>query len=415
MGEALYWRKTTILAAVEDTYGTDAAPGGAHALRIKDAEVVPFEGQAIDRGYVRGYMGASEKTHVGVHRSAKFGCELAGSGVAGTVPGWGAVLRSCCVAEIVRPSAATVQVSPGTPGGANAGTWTYTAGAPYTGSVSRTVTVTVTTGGAGGAAKVTVAAPMVGSVAAYNAANVTVTDGAPLALPGGATILPTIGTALVVGDAWTITVAPACTLYRPVSDDFEAVTTHFHSSGILYRMRGTRGNATLSFAEKDVPKISFDLKGLWDQPQDQIPPTPVPAGFVKGLALSKVNTPVARLFGYDIILKSLEVNLGITAEYKDRPNQAEVIATRPGTTGTINFQYPKLADFDVEMAAHDDLLGALELTHGITAGNIVDLTAARVQITEPKRQQDGDVIHCQANVTFVPSDAGNDDFTLTVR
>ncbi|MFL7905749.1 hypothetical protein ACJ41P_31795 [Azospirillum argentinense] len=415
MGGALYWRKTTILAGMETAYGEGVTLTGAHALRIKDASVVPMEAKVIDRGFVRPHMGASEKTHVGVHRSVKFGCELSGSGSAGTVPGYSTVLRSCCLAEIVRAPAATIQASPGTPAAGNAGTWTYTTGTSYTGGVTRTVTITTTTAGASGVAKVTVAAPAVGSLGAYNQANVTVTNGQPLTLPGGAAILPVIGTALAVGDSWTISVAPACTLYRPVSDDFESGEFHFHSSGILYRMRGARGTASLSFAEEDVPKISFDGRGLWDQPTNQVPPTPAPAGFVKGLAMSKVNTPVARLFGHDIILKSLEVSLGNTVEYKDRPNSAEVFATRPGTTATINFQYPKLADFDVEMAAHDDLLGALELTHGLTAGNIVDLAAARVQITEPKREQEGDLIHCSANLTFVPSDAGNDDFTLTVR
>ncbi len=417
MSGPLFWRNTVILAALEaaNAYGVDAAPTGANALRIKDAEVVSLEGQAIDRAYVRGYMGASEKTHVGVHRSAKFSCDLSGSGTAGVAPGYATLLRAGGLAELLRASSATVQASPGTPGAGNVGGWTYVMGAAYGGAAARAVTITVTTGGASGAAKVTVAAPSVGSFAAYNVADVTVTNGTPISLPGGATIVPTIGAPLAVGDSWTVAVAPACAQYRPVSDDFEAATVYFFSSGILYRLRGSRGNATLSFAEKDVPKVSFDLKGLWDQPTNQTPPTAAPTGFVKGLALSKVNTPVARLFGHDVVLKSLEVNLGATVEYKDRPNQAEVLLTRPGTTATINFQYPKLADFDVEMAAHDDVLGALELTHGLTAGNIVDLTAARVQITEPKRQQDGDIIHCQANLTFIPSDAGNDDFTLTVR
>lgn len=415
MSGPLYWRKTTILSEVETAYGVDAAPTGVSAIRIKDASAVPLDGQVIDRGYVRGFMGASEKTHVGVHRSTKFSCELSGSGAAGVVPGFGRLLRAVGLAEVVRPAASTIQASPGTAAGGNTGTLTYTAGASYAGTVDRVVTIACTTAGASGAAKVTVSAPAVVDVAAYNAANVTVTNGSPLALPGGATIVPTIGTALAVGDTWTIALGAALSRYTPVSDAFESNSLYFFKSGILYRQRGTRGSATLSFTERDVPKIAFDTKGLWERPLDQSPPTPAPAGFTKGLVLSKDNTPVATLFGVPIVLSSLEVNLGNSVEYKDRPNQAEVILARPGTTATIKFRYPKLADWDVEMAAHDDLVGPLRLVHGTTSGNIVDLSAPRVQITEPKQEQDGEEVACSANLTLLPSDAGNDDFTLSIR
>jgi hypothetical protein len=415
MSGPLFWRKTTVLAEVETTYGTDAAPTGAHAIRIKDASCVPLDGQVIDRGYVRGFMGASEKTHVGIHRSSKFACELSGSGTAGIVPGYSPLLRCVGLGETIRPAASTVQASPGTPAAGNVGTLTYTMDTTYAGTVDRVVTITCTTAGASGAAKVTVAAPAVDGVAAYNVTDVTVTDATPLALPGGAAIVPTVGTALAVGDSWTIALGAALTRYTPVSDDFEAGSIYFFKDGILYRQRGTRGNATLSFMEKDVPKISFDTKGLWERPLDQSPPTPAPAGFTKGLVLSKDNTPVASLFGVDIVLTSLEVNLGNSFEYKDRPNQAEVILARPGTTASIKFRYPKLADWDVEMAAHDDLTGALRIVHGTAAGNVVDLSALRVQITEPKQEQDGEEVACSATLTLLPSDAGNDDFTLTAR
>lgn len=413
--DPLFWRNTTILSVIEAAYAEDAVPGSANALRILEATLKVMDGGTIDRKYVRSYMGAAEKTHVGVHRTAKIVCELSGSGTAGIVAGYSPLLRSCAMGELVRPAANTIQASPGTPAGGNTGAMTYVVGATYTGAVSRTVTITCTTAGASGAAKVTVAAPAGGGAAAYSQTNVTVTSGTPLALPGGASVTPTMTADFGVGDVWTIAVAPALTQYHPVSDDFEASSNYFYRGGQLRRLLGTRGNAIFSFAEKDVPKISFDVKGIWSPPVTQAPPLAAPAGFHKGLVVSKANTPLARLHGVDIVLKSLEINLGATPNYKDRPNQAAVLIGDHPVSGTIEFQYPKLADFDVETVAHDDILGTLELVHGTTPGNIVQLDAGRVQITEPDWQEEDGIIMCRANLTLPPSDAGNDDVVLTIR
>jgi len=415
--DPLYWRKTTVLAAVEAAYGSDATPGGAQALRVRDAEVTPLDAQSIDLKYVTHHMGATEKVHVGVHRSAKYTCDMAGSGSVAVPPGYGVSLRACGMAETVfaATGAATIQAGPGTAAPGNAGAWTYEAGSAYGGSRPRTVTVTVTAAGGSGVAKVSVAAPAIDGLPAYQQDDVTVTSGAPLALPGGATIVPSVTADLAVGDAWTVALTPAGVQYRPRSDGFESVTQYFFRDGVLYRMRGTRGTATISFAEKEVPKIAFDTKGLWEPADGVTPPAADPAAFARGEVLGMVNTPVVRIHGVDVVLKSLEINLGMAVSFTDRPGRAEVRITDHPVTGSIVFQYPRLADWDVEAAARDHALGGLTLVHGLTAGNIVQLDAASVQITEPKQSEDEGIVMCSANLTFIPSKAGGDELTLTLR
>lgn len=98
----LYFRKKVLLAKIEATYGTDANPtGAANAILASEISIQPMEGSDLDRGHDTPYLGANATIPVDVHSVATFKVELAGSGAAGTAPGWGPLLRACGVAETV--------------------------------------------------------------------------------------------------------------------------------------------------------------------------------------------------------------------------------------------------------------------------------------------------------------------------
>jgi hypothetical protein len=96
-----YVRNTAILAKIETTYGTDAAPLAAtDALLISNASIdINPTNQARD--ILRPFMGASEQL-VGT-RSVQiaFEVEVSGSGTAGTAPAWGKLLLASGMSEVV--------------------------------------------------------------------------------------------------------------------------------------------------------------------------------------------------------------------------------------------------------------------------------------------------------------------------
>ncbi|AUG53938.1 phage tail tube protein [Thalassospira marina] len=99
---SLKWRKTVILAKLETTYGTDASPtGAANAIQVSEATVTPLAGEELDRGLMRETLGSSPSIPVGSHVTCEFTVEIAGSGVAGTAPAFGPLLRACAMAEVV--------------------------------------------------------------------------------------------------------------------------------------------------------------------------------------------------------------------------------------------------------------------------------------------------------------------------
>ena len=95
------WNKRILLAKVETTYGTDAAPTGtADAVLARSLEVA-VEAELLDRELVRPTLG--DLPALSAMRRATLECEveLAGSGAAGTAPAWGKLLRGCGLAETV--------------------------------------------------------------------------------------------------------------------------------------------------------------------------------------------------------------------------------------------------------------------------------------------------------------------------
>ena len=98
-------RKTVILAKIETTYGTDPVPtGGANAIEVRNPQVTPMAGNTVERDVVRSYMGNFESIPANVNVACQFECYLAGAGAAGSVPGFGPLLRACGLAEVVTAS-----------------------------------------------------------------------------------------------------------------------------------------------------------------------------------------------------------------------------------------------------------------------------------------------------------------------
>lgn len=98
----LKWNRKVLLAKIETTYGTDAAPSGAaNAVLATNVQLSPMEGQDVSRELELVTLGAQPTVPVEVHAKLSFEVELAASGTAGTAPAWGPLLRACAVAETI--------------------------------------------------------------------------------------------------------------------------------------------------------------------------------------------------------------------------------------------------------------------------------------------------------------------------
>ena len=100
----LKWRNKILLFQIEAAYGTDPVPTGANdAFLATDVQLNPMEGNDVSRELETPYLGAQPTIPTELHRKLSFKVELVGSGVVGTAPGWGPILRACGVAETIIP------------------------------------------------------------------------------------------------------------------------------------------------------------------------------------------------------------------------------------------------------------------------------------------------------------------------
>lgn len=96
------WRSKILLAKIETTYSTDAAPtGAANAILANEVTLSPMEGNDVSRDLDLPYLGAQGTIPTELHAKLAFKVELVGSGTAGMAPGWGPLLRGCGVAEVI--------------------------------------------------------------------------------------------------------------------------------------------------------------------------------------------------------------------------------------------------------------------------------------------------------------------------
>jgi hypothetical protein len=110
------WKSKVVLVKIEGTYGVDSAPtGAANAMLALNVRLAPMEGQDTQRDIERVKFGANPSLPTGLYSTLSFDLELVGSGVAGTPPAWGPIMRACGAAEVVDPGV-SVEYSPITEG-----------------------------------------------------------------------------------------------------------------------------------------------------------------------------------------------------------------------------------------------------------------------------------------------------------
>lgn len=95
-------KKMLLLAKVETTAGTDSVPTAAlNAILCRAFMPEMITADEVSRDFIRPYKGNGGTLTAGVYRKLTCEVELAGSGTAGTAPGWAPLLKACGFSETV--------------------------------------------------------------------------------------------------------------------------------------------------------------------------------------------------------------------------------------------------------------------------------------------------------------------------
>ncbi len=215
------------------------------------------------------------------------------------------------------------------------------------------------------------------------------------------------------GCAETIT-AGTSVVYAPVSANEESLALWFHLDGNRHKLAGARGTWSLDLSAKGVPLWKYQFVGLLVAPDAATLPAVDLSAFKDPLPVSKINTPTFTVHGYAGALEQLTLAQGNQLVHRDLVNSQQVLISDRQSSGSLTMEAPLISAKDFFAAASAATLGALQLTHGTVAGNIVQIDAPKLQVTNPRYGDSDGIATLQLDLNFVP-DAGDDEWAITVK
>ena len=202
--------------------------------------------------------------------------------------------------------------------------------------------------------------------------------------------------------------------YQPVSEGFEAATIYYNSDGVRHVLLGSRGNVTFGFTPKQIPRFRFSYQGLLGTITDVPLPAVTLAKFKRPLPVSKDNTTFS-LHGLAGVTESVTFDLGHTVEGRFLIGNESIEITDRSTTGQAVIEATKLAVKDWFALAKSRERGEMKVIHGKVPGNIVEVSSLGAEIGRPTEGQTQNIRNYTLPIVYCPSEAGNDEITITIR
>ncbi|ETR79292.1 hypothetical protein X566_01530 [Afipia sp. P52-10] len=312
MANPIFWRLQLLLAKLETTYGVDPTLTGANnAILATDVSLRPMEGEDVPRNLIQAYLGGQATIPAGLRTVIEFSTELAGSGEAGTPPGWGPLLRACAMAEVID--------------------------------------------------------------------------------------------------------ADTSVTYTPISEAMESLYIKFWIGATLHAIKGARGTGVFTINAQGIPSIRWTFTGLWVEPAEVARPTGTTTGFQKPQIASTANTPVFTVNAVPLVGRSFSLNFGNQVEPRLLLGRDQIVIPDRVEALDLVCEATPVTTFNPYALANDQTRVPAIITHGTVAGSIITLTAPTCQVKRPTGyQQNQGVTEWTLNLSPLPTDAGNDQFSIVL-
>lgn len=226
-------------------------------------------------------------------------------------------------------------------------------------------------------------------------------------VPGWAALLKACGFGETV-------VASTSVTYKPISTAFKSVSIYYFLDGLLHKMIGCMGTATISLNSRAIPMVNIKLTGLYSATTDTaLPSDSVYTAFQAPQAVNKVNTTAFTLHGATTPFDQFSVDVGNSVVYRNMPTLEEVLITDRRSNGSISVPMTSVATKAWHDTVRDGTLAAISMTHGSGAGKIITISAPKVQLKEPQYQDKDGVVMLNLGLDFLPN-VGNDELSIAL-
>ena len=237
-----------------------------------------------------------------------------------------------------------------------------------------------------------------------------------LAGSGTAGTVPKFGP-LLEGACLTQTVTAGVSVaYQPVKGVNKYLTLAVFLEGTRFLMTDAVGTVSFTLNAAQIPVMKFTFIGKYSAPTDAGAPTGmVYTGFVKPVVVGDTNTDVFTLGGQNLVVDQFSLDLANQVKWRDLINDSGAKKTDRKSTASAVFEMTDVATRNWAEAVRTGTEMALAITHGLTAGNIVQIACPKLEFNAEPSISDADGV-AMLNASFaVKPNTGYDEVVLTFK
>lgn len=202
--------------------------------------------------------------------------------------------------------------------------------------------------------------------------------------------------------------------YSPITNSQESGALYFWIGGNKQAILGVRGTAVLNIDAQGIPTIHFTLTGLWAAPAATATPSIDLSAFKTPLVATNVNTPIMTVNAVSLVTKSFAFDLGNVAQPRLLIGREEILIVDANPEISVTVEAVPLATLNPFTLAKALTRVAVAATHDTRAGYICSIAAPTSSVRRPTGYENdqGDLMW-PLKLAPLPTDAGNDEFTIT--
>lgn len=212
--------------------------------------------------------------------------------------------------------------------------------------------------------------------------------------------------------------------YLPVTSSQASASIYPYDDGVVHKLLGARGNATIKLVQGSKPVTSYNFLGLDGGISADSLPVQTLTAFQKPLVVTNQNSGDITLGatysagaisgGTTYPSQGIEINVGNSVNHMPLLGAESIDVTDRNITGSLRLELTAAQEVTLMGEVKTNTTRSLSFQHGTTAGNIVLIHAPAVQFINPTKQEINGRRLIGFDLIFLPV-SGNDELRVVVK
>jgi len=192
-----------------------------------------------------------------------------------------------------------------------------------------------------------------------------------------------------------------------------SVTFYVNYDGVRHKVTGCRGTFSISCAVNEIPRINFEMQGIFNTPTDTALPTVTKSQQPDPVLFKNGNTSSFSVFGFAGALQSWELDFANEVIYRELVGGTkEALITDRRPSGSMVIEAVALSSKNFFTLATGTTTGTNTWSHSGGAGNIVTVSCPQTDLGQPTYEDSDGITMLNLPFYATPTDAGSDEFSL---